>query len=115
MPLPCSLDLQATTATRTTTRSIYATRRLKSPCRPEGVELEVRLKDGRLLREYVPVALGEPSNPLSREGLAAKFMTQVEDSQTVSMSDAEELLKLLARLEDVGDVGRLGELAVKRG
>jgi len=39
----------------------------------------------------------------------------VEYSQTVSMSDAEKLLKLLARLEEVDDAGRLVELAVKRG
>ena len=96
-------------------QALIARTRLEGLDRPEGVELEVRLKDGRLLREYVPVALGEPSNPLSREGLAAKFMTQVEYSQTVSTSDAEKLLKLLARLEDVDDAGRLVELAVKRG
>ena len=96
-------------------QALIARTRLEGLDRPEGVELEVRLKDGRLLREYVPVALGEPSNPLSREGLAAKFMTQVEYSQTVSMSDAEKLLKLLARLEEVDDAGRLVELAVKRG
>jgi len=96
-------------------QALIARTRLEGLDRPEGVELEVRLKDGRLLREYVPVALGEPSNPLSREGLAAKFMTQVEYSQTVSTSDAEKLLKLLARLEEVDDAGRLVELAVKRG
>ena len=96
-------------------QALIARTRLEGLDRPEGVELEVRLKDGRLLREYVPVALGEPSNPLSREGLAAKFMTQVEYSQTVSMSDAEKLLKLLARLEEVDDAGRLVELAAKRG
>jgi len=96
-------------------QALIARTRLEGLDRPEGVELEVRLKDGRLLREYVPVALGEPSNPLSREGLAAKFMTQVEYSQTVSTSDAEKLLKLLARLEEVDDAGRLVELAAKRG
>src|SRR3972149_6530721 len=88
-------------------QALIARTRLEGLDRPEGVELEVRLKDGRLLRGYVPGALGE--------GLAEKFMTQVEYSQTVSTSDAEKLLKLLARLEEVDDAGRLVELAVKRG
>ena len=83
--------------------------------REKGVELEVQLMDGRNLVEYVPVALGEPANPLSREQLVAKFMTQVDFSRLVERADAEKLVALLDRLEDVDDVTRIVELAVKRG
>jgi 2-methylcitrate dehydratase PrpD len=81
---------------------------------PEGIELEVKMKDGCQFSEYVRVALGEPANPLSRDGLMAKFMTQVEFSQTVSQRDAEKLLGLLERLEEVDNVTKIVELAVSR-
>ncbi|MFC1949861.1 MmgE/PrpD family protein [Chloroflexota bacterium] len=82
--------------------------------RPEGVELELKMKDGRKLSEYVRLATGEPSNPLSRDGLIAKFMEQVDFSQTVSKRDAEELIGLLERLEEINDIAEIVGLAVKR-
>ena len=82
--------------------------------KPEGVELEVKMKDGRTLSEYVPVASGEPSNPLSRDGLIAKFMEQVEFSQMVNKKDAEKLVELMERLEEVDNVNKIVELAAKR-
>ncbi len=80
----------------------------------EGVELEVRMKDGRTFSEYVRVALGEPYRPLSRDGLIAKFMEQVEFSQTVSQEDAKKLIRLVERLEEVDNVAEIVKLAVKR-
>jgi len=87
--------------------------KLASLARPEGVELEVKLRDGRVLTEYVAAALGEPANPISREGIYAKFMTQVEYSQTVGRESAARLLALLERLEEVGDVAEVVRLAVR--
>src|SRR3990170_2337627 len=87
--------------------------KLASLARPEGVELEVKLRDGRVLTEYVAAALGEPANPISREGIYAKFMTQVEYSQTVGRKSAARLLALLERLEEVGDVAEVVRLAVR--
>ena len=82
--------------------------------KPEGVELEVRMKDGRVLTEYVRVATGELPNPLSVDTLKDKFMNQVEFSGTVSTKDAEKLLELLDGLEDLDNVNKIIELAVKR-
>lgn len=82
--------------------------------KPEGIELEVKMKDGRKFSEYVRTALGEPSNPLSRDGLIAKFMEQVEFSQMVDKKDAEKLVGLLERLEEVDNVRKIVKLAAKR-
>jgi 2-methylcitrate dehydratase PrpD len=80
----------------------------------EGIELEVKMKDGRIFSEYVAQPLGEPYKPLSREGLIAKFMEQVEFSQTVSKRDAEKLIRLVEKLEEVDNVARIVKLAVRR-
>ncbi len=80
----------------------------------EGVEVEVRLKDGRTLSEYVAQAQGEPSRPLPRETLVNKFMEQVEFSQMVSRKAAEEIKELVDNLEEVDNVAKIVELAVKR-
>ncbi len=82
--------------------------------KPEGVELEVIMKDGRVLTEYVRAATGELPNPLSLDTLKDKFMNQVEFSGIVSTRNAEKLLELLDRLEDVDNVNKITELAVKR-
>jgi len=55
-----------------------------------------------------------PCNPLSRDALIDKFMSQVEFSQTVSTKDAEKLLGLLDRLEEVDNIQKTVELVVKR-
>ena len=81
----------------------------------DGVKLEVKMKDGRTLSEYVREAIGEIPNPLSRDALVAKFMGQVEFSQTVSQQDAQRLVDLLDRLEEVDNVNKIVELAVRRG
>lgn len=96
-------------------QALVAKVRLEGLDRPRGVELEVTLKDGRVLSEYVAVALGEPENPLPREGLYAKFMTQVEYSGMVSPQAAEQLLRLLEHLEDVPDVTEVARLASRPG
>lgn len=83
--------------------------------RPEGVEVWVKTRDGREFSEYVRAALGEPAvNPLSRDGLVAKFMTQVEFSQLVSRGDAEKAIAMLERLEVVDDVTEIVRLVSKR-
>jgi len=80
----------------------------------EGVELEVRLKDGRTFSEYVARAQGEPSRPLSRETLVAKFMEQAEFSQMVGKESAEKIIEMVDRLEEVDNVAEIVKLAVKR-
>lgn len=81
--------------------------------RTEGVEVELKMKDGRTLSRYVAWASGEPNNPLSRERFIAKFMEQIEFSQTVSKEDAEKLIELADKLEEVDNVADMVRLAVK--
>ncbi len=80
----------------------------------DGVEIEVSLKDGRELSAYVREATGEIPHPLSWEALVAKFMGQVDFSRTVSRDDAEKLVEILDRLEDVANVRRIMKLAVRK-
>ena len=72
------------------------------------------MKDGRKFSEYVITALGNPSNPLSRDGLIAKFVEQVEFSQFIDNNDMEKLIGLLEKLEDVDNVNRITELAASK-
>ena len=82
--------------------------------RPVGVELEVKMKDGRRFSEYVSAASGEPSNPLTRDALIAKFMEQVEFSQMVKRSEAEKIIDLVEKLEAVDNVNKIVSLTVKK-
>jgi hypothetical protein len=86
---------------------------------PEGTAgpmlLTVKMKNGRELTESPANAkdyiLGKP---MSGDELKAKFMAQVDFSQTVSRKDAEKLVELVEKLEDVDDVSKILALAVKR-
>jgi len=82
--------------------------------KPVGVELTVKMKNGREFVEYVPSAHGEPADPLTRDALIDKFMTQVRFSHLVSEEDAADLVALMESLPGVDDVSRIPELAVRR-
>jgi 2-methylcitrate dehydratase PrpD len=82
--------------------------------KPEGVELEVRLKDGRTYSEYLLMAVGDPSNPLSRQGLIQKFMDQVQFSQKVRVNDAKKIIEMVENLEEIDNIQRIIEFAVKK-
>jgi len=77
----------------------------------EGVELEVRMNDGRRYSEYLRMAVGDPSNPLSREGLIAKFIDQVEFSKKVSRHNAEKIIEMVENLEKIDNVQKIVDLA----
>lgn len=79
----------------------------------EGIELVVRLKDGRQFSEYVSQAQGIPSQPIPREELINKFMSQVDFSQMVTRKNAEEIIKIVDNLENVSNVSKIVDLAVK--
>ncbi len=81
--------------------------------KPEGIELELKMKDGGSLSQYIQMAHGEPANPLSREGLIGKFMEQVDFSQTVSRQNGEKLIELAEKLEEVDNVAEIAGLAVR--
>jgi 2-methylcitrate dehydratase PrpD len=80
----------------------------------EGIELQVKLKDGRTFSEYIARALGEPYRPMPRNVLIAKFMEQIEFSRMVTSKNTEKLITLLERLEEVDDIREITKLAAKR-
>ena len=82
--------------------------------KPEGVELEVRMKGGGIFTEYLLMAVGDPSNPLSREDLIQKFMDQVEFSEKVAGNDAKKIIEMVEHLEEIDNVQKIIEFAVKK-
>jgi 2-methylcitrate dehydratase PrpD len=82
--------------------------------KPRGAELELKMKDGQILSEYVPEAIGEIDRPLSRDFIMEKFMTQVEFSGMVSGKNAEKIIEIVDKLEEIDDISRITELAVKK-
>lgn len=95
------------------TQSLIKRVKLDTLDKKEGVELEVKLKDGRRYSEYLLMAIGDPSNPLSREGLIEKFMNQVEFSRKVSKSNAEKIIEMVDHLEKIDNIQEIIRLAVK--
>lgn len=66
--------------------------------------IEVELADGRRLRSHVPLALGNPGNPMSWAGMEAKFAGLVEP---VLGRDARPLFEALRSFETPGTLARL--------
>jgi 2-methylcitrate dehydratase PrpD len=81
----------------------------------EGIELQVKMKDGQVFSEYVARALGEPYRPMSRDDLLAKFMEQIEFSRFIPNKQAKKLVSLLERLEEVDNVAEITALVAKPG
>jgi len=83
--------------------------------RGKGLEVKVRMKNGKEYSEYTHIARGNAlSKPLTKEKIVAKFMDQVEFSKTINWADAEKLLESLERLEKLANINRIVKLAVKR-
>ena len=57
-------------------------------------EAEVVLRDGRVLRQRVEFATGEPENPVSREALVAKFVSLAAESVDNPMALADRILAI---------------------
>ena len=78
-----------------------------------GIEVKVRMKDGREFSEVGAPRRDWVQKPTPKEEILAKFWHQVEFSRTVSKKNAEKLLALLNGLEQVDNVSRIVELMVK--
>lgn len=90
--------------------AIISKTRLAELSGAEGLsaKVEVKKKDGRVFSEFTNTPKGDPiSNPMSRDEIIAKFWTNVDFSQMVSKDNAEKLLKLLERLEEVDSVNEI--------
>jgi len=69
--------------------------------------VEVQLADGRRLRADVPLARGNPGNPIGWDGMAAKFVGLVEP---VLGRDARPLFEALRQFEAPGTLARVMRL-----
>ena len=49
-----------------------------------------------------------------RDEIKAKFMTQVDFSRTVTVKNAEKIIKLLEKLEEVNNISQIIELTLAR-
>ncbi len=75
---------------------------------PAAGEIQLTLKDGRVLRHRVPQALGDPSRPLSDAALRAKFVNcTMNAARPLSRRQAEALADRFMNLELEADVGAL--------
>lgn len=72
--------------------------------------VEVHLADGRALRADVPLALGNPGNPMSWAGMEAKFAGLVEP---MLGDDAALLFAALRRFEEPGTLARVMTLLAR--
>lgn len=66
--------------------------------------VEVELTDGRKLREHIPLALGNPGNPMSWTGMEAKFAGLVTP---VLGNETRALFDMLRQFEEPGTLGRV--------
>lgn len=78
----------------------------------QGAVAVAKLADGRTLREACVDFRGSMANPMSREERLAKFRYCAR--QTLSVADAEALLAVLERLEDLRDVAELMAMLGKK-
>jgi 2-methylcitrate dehydratase PrpD len=80
------------------------------PETPLASRVEVKMKDGRSLSEYVEVPKGDSNHtPLSNKELQEKFRENVSFSQTISREKAERALGLLEDLEELNSVREIVE------
>ncbi|WP_158726631.1 MmgE/PrpD family protein [Tomitella fengzijianii] len=73
-----------------------------------GGEIEIVLRDGRVLRRQQPRAYGHPLKPMSWDGLIAKFRDcAAYSARTVPPADLDQAVEGFRTLESVDDVGAL--------
>jgi 2-methylcitrate dehydratase PrpD len=71
--------------------------------------IEIELRDGRVLRGRADFAAGSPALPMSYDDVAAKFR-ECADHASWPAHRVEAAIELVARLEDLDDVGELTAL-----
>jgi hypothetical protein len=83
------------------------------PRGPVGIEIKIKMKDGRLFAASNGVAKGEIfKNPLIRAEILAKYRNNVEYSNTISRTQSEKALAVIEKLEDLKDARELTVLLI---
>jgi len=73
----------------------------------EPVSIEIKTKDGKVRSKHNPDPYGSPTNPMSMEVLFEKFRDCASHAvKPINKDTVENLLKSLARLEEVNDVSQ---------
>lgn len=76
-------------------------------------QVEIETIDGRLLKARVDYPLGDPENPISYDGVKAKFRQLA--SRALHQDRIESIISIVDELEQLGDVGELMELVARTG
>lgn len=77
----------------------------------EPTRVRITMKDGKVYAEQVDLPTGTPKRPLSFADVERKFLDCIEHAERrIPAANAEKLVKLVAQLEEVGDVRELIEL-----
>jgi 2-methylcitrate dehydratase PrpD len=79
----------------------------------EGIELEVKLKDGRSYSQYVPRIQMNYSDPSDRKKLLDKYYEQMEFSGLIEKERAEKILDMVENLEKIDNVADIVDLTLK--
>jgi len=77
------------------------------------ITVRVRLKDGRELSRSIDTVYGNPARPMSREAHLLKFRRNFASAlNPLPGANADRLIDMVDRLEDLQNVRRIGELLV---
>jgi len=78
-----------------------------------GSTVTVRLKDGRVEREFLGAMPGDPlTDPATDEFIIDKFRRQAAFNGTLREDRVEELIERVLRLDEIDDIGEITALAV---
>jgi 2-methylcitrate dehydratase PrpD len=81
---------------------------------PLTSRVTVRMKDGQEFSEFTNSPKGDSvKNPITKEEIIEKFWANVDFSKTVAKNNAERLLCLLEKLEELGNVKDLVRLLIR--
>ena len=75
--------------------------------------MTVRLKDGRELSRIIDTVYGNPGKPMGREAHLTKFRRNFQSALSpLPAENADRLVEMLDKIEEVENVRRIGELLV---
>ncbi len=76
--------------------------------------LKVEMRDGKIFEKLTESPKGEPlNNPLSKDEIDEKFLSNLEYSQAIDSGKGKKLLSLLNRLEEMKNVKEVVELLTR--
>ena len=91
-------------------RWVYDTR-LDGPWTFEPASVEIRTTAGKVYTATCDQALGHPNRPMSEDQQRAKFLDCAQNARAPLSADrAEDVIKLVGRLEEVTDIRALARL-----